>query len=194
MHTGVTTKTKETIKFVNPTRNKIVGSRYMKTCRRRAGGNFHLRAAFDGVGILTVFSGEDATQWTALRPAQERLLAGDSEQLPPRTLTWRSARPRNCASTPSRSRFNAAVGDATDSRVRLRSRHAGAGARMTQAAMATEGVEDWAESEQKGLFRYATGSWWPMFVAVSVCPRPRQCPRLRPCLFFGAEVSKVLKR
>ena len=50
----------------------------MKTCRRRAGGNFHLRAALDRVGILTVFSGEDAMQQTALLPAQERLLAGDA--------------------------------------------------------------------------------------------------------------------
>ena len=34
----------------------------MKTRRRQAGGNFHLRAALDLVGILTVCSGEDATQ------------------------------------------------------------------------------------------------------------------------------------
>ena len=53
---------KETIEFVNPIRNKIMGSRNMKTCRRRAGGYFHLRAAVDRVGILTVFSGEDAMQ------------------------------------------------------------------------------------------------------------------------------------
>ena len=53
----------------------------MKTCRRRAGGNFHLRAALDCVGILTVFSGEYAMQQTALLPAQERLLAGDAQQL-----------------------------------------------------------------------------------------------------------------
>ena len=52
----------------------------MKKCRRRAGGNSHVMAALDRVGILTVFSGEDAMQKTALRPAQERLLAGDAEQ------------------------------------------------------------------------------------------------------------------
>ena len=34
----------------------------MKTCWRRAGGNFHLRAALNRVDILTVFSGEDAMQ------------------------------------------------------------------------------------------------------------------------------------
>ena len=38
----------------------------MRTCRRRAGGHFHLRAALERVGILTLFSGEDATQQTAL--------------------------------------------------------------------------------------------------------------------------------
>ena len=53
---------KETFEFVNPARHKIMGSRNMKTCRRRAGGNFHLRPALDRVGILTVFSGEDAMQ------------------------------------------------------------------------------------------------------------------------------------
>ena len=51
----------------------------MKTCRRRAGGNFHLRPALDRVGILTVFSGEDAMHQTALLPALERLLAGDAQ-------------------------------------------------------------------------------------------------------------------
>ena len=34
----------------------------MKTRRRRAGGNFHLRAALDRVGTLTVCSGEVAMQ------------------------------------------------------------------------------------------------------------------------------------
>ena len=53
----------------------------MKTCRRPAGGNFHLGAALDRVGILTVFSSKDALQWTALLPGQERLLAGDAQQL-----------------------------------------------------------------------------------------------------------------
>ena len=128
----------------------------MKTCRRRAGGNFHLKAALDRVGILTVFSGEDQ----------------------------RSARPRSCASTPCRSRFNAAVGDATDP-----VSDCGAGAREPAqedaAAVATVGVEGWAESEQKGLFRYATGSRCPL----SVCPRPRPCPRPRLCLLFGAHSS-----
>ena len=51
----------------------------MKTWRRRAGCNFHPRA-LDRVGIPTVSSGEDAMQWTAL-PAQERLLAGEAQQL-----------------------------------------------------------------------------------------------------------------
>ena len=40
------------------------------------------------------------------------------------------------------------------------------------AAMATEGVEDWAESEQKGWLRYATGSLCP-------CLLPCQCVRVR---------------
>ena len=71
----------KTIKFVNPTRNEIMDSRNMKTCRRWAKGNFHLTAALDRVEIPTVFSGEDATQWTALLVAQERLLAGDAQQL-----------------------------------------------------------------------------------------------------------------
>ena len=52
-------------------------------------------------------------------------------------------------------------------RVRLRSRHLG-----DAAAMATEGLEDWAESEQKGLFGYATGSRCP-------CLLPCQCVRVR---------------
>ena len=50
---------KETVKFVNPTGKKIMGSRNMKSCLRPAGGNFHLRAALDRVSILTVFSGEE---------------------------------------------------------------------------------------------------------------------------------------
>ena len=66
------------------------------------------------------------------------------------TLARRSARPRSCASTPSSSRFNAAVGDATDSVSDCE-----VGTREPEqedaAAMATEGVEDWAESEQKRL-------------------------------------------
>ena len=160
---------KETIKFVNPTRNKIVGSRNMKTCRRQAGGNFHLRAAVDLVEILTVFSGEDAMQWTALLPAQERLLAGDAQlRLNPRLAIRETT---CCASTPSSSRFNAAVDDATDSLsdCEVGSREP---AQEDAAAMATEGVEDWPESEQKGLFRCATGSRCP-------CLLPCQCVRVR---------------
>ena len=56
----------------------------MKTCRRRAGGNSHLRAALDRVGILTVPNGEDAMQKTALLPAQERLLNAKQLRLDPR--------------------------------------------------------------------------------------------------------------
>ena len=33
------------------------------------------------MGILTLSSGEDAMHWTAVLPAQERLLAGDGQQL-----------------------------------------------------------------------------------------------------------------
>ena len=86
------------------------------------------------------------------------------------TLAWRFGRPRSCASTPSRSRFNAAVGDATDSvsDCEVGTREP---AQEDAAAVATEGVEDWAESEQKGLLRYATGSLCP-------CLLPCQCVRL----------------
>ena len=86
------------------------------------------------------------------------------------TLARRSGRPRSCASTPSRSRFNAAVGETTDS---LSDCEAGSRepAQEDAAVMAMDGVEDWAESEQKGLFRYATGSWCP-------CLLPCQCVRV----------------
>ena len=77
MHTVSLPKIKKQLSLSDPTGNKMMGSRNMKTCRRQAGGNFHLTAALDRVGILTVFSGEDALQWAALLPAQERLLAGD---------------------------------------------------------------------------------------------------------------------
>ena len=118
----------KTRKFVKPTRNKMMGSRNMKTCRRRAKGNFHLRAALNRVGILTVISGEDAMQQTALLPAQECLLAGDAQQLrldprPAIRETTMLCIPRlpGPASTP-RWRRNRL-------RVRLRSHHPGAGAR-----------------------------------------------------------------
>ena len=165
------TRKMKNIKFVNPTRNKITGSRNMKTCRRRARGNFHLKAALDRVGILTVFSGENAMQQTALLPALERLLAGDAQQLRLGPLARRSARPRSCASTPSRSRFNAAVGDATDSvsDCEVGTREP---AQEDAAAVATGGVEDCAESEQKNLFGHATGSRCP-------CLLPCQCVRVR---------------
>ena len=78
VHT-LSTPTK-TSKFFNPTRNKKTGSRNMKTCRCRAGGSLHLRVAIHRVRILTVFSGEDTMQQTALLFAQERLLAGDVQQ------------------------------------------------------------------------------------------------------------------
>ena len=87
------------------------------------------------------------------------------------TLARRSGRPRSCASTPSRSCFNAAVGDATDSvsDCEVGTREP---AQEDAAAAATEGVEDWAESEQKGLFGHATGSRCP-------CLLPCQCVRVR---------------
>ena len=47
--------------------------------------------------------------------------------------------------------------------------------------MATEGVEDWAESEQKGLFRFATGSRCPCLLpcqCVLVRARARVCVRV----------------
>ena len=57
------------------------------------------------------------------------------------TLAQRSARPRSCASTPSRSRFNAAVGDVMDfmSDCEVGTRELA----QEDAAMATESVEDW---------------------------------------------------
>ena len=72
---------------------------------------------------------------------------------------------------PSRSRFTAALGDATDS---LSDCEVGTRelAQEDAAAMATEGVEDWAESEQEGLSGYATGSRCP-------CLLPCQCVRVR---------------
>ena len=56
--------------------------------------------------------------------------------------------------------------------------------------MATEGVEDWAESEQKCLFGYATGSRCPCLLpcqCVRVCARARVCVRVFSsglCLHF----------
>ena len=87
------------------------------------------------------------------------------------TLAWRSTRPRCCASMPSKSRFNAAVGGATDS---VPDCEAGTQepAQEDAAAMVTEGVEDWAESEHKGLFGYATGSRCRWLL-------PCQCVRVR---------------
>ena len=99
----------------------------MKTCRRRAGGNFHLRAALDRVGILIVPSGEDATQWTALLPAQERLLAGDALQLllhPRPTIRETTKLCFHAFQVPLQRRG----GRRNRLRVRLRSRHPRAGA------------------------------------------------------------------
>ena len=80
-------------------------------------------------------------------------------------------------STPSRSRFNAAVGDATDS---VSDCEVGTWepAQEDAAALATEGVEDWAESEQKRLVQMHHGIAVPIFVAVSVCVRARVCVRV----------------
>ena len=141
----------------------------MKTCLRPVGGNFHLRAALDRVSILTVFSGEDAMQQTALLPAQaalllaqDRLLAGDPRDhevvlphLPGPALTPRWPTQPFSVSDCDVGTWEPAQEDA--------------------AAMATEGVEEWAESEQKGLFRYTTGSRCP-------CLLPCQCVRVRVCV------------
>ena len=63
------------------------------------------------------------------------------------------------------------VGDATDSvsDCEVRTREP---AQEDAAAMATEFVEDWAEREQKGLFRCTTGARCP-------CLLPCQCVRVR---------------
>ena len=181
---GVTSKNKETIKFVSPTRNKMMGSRNMKTCRRRAGGNFHLTAALDRVGILTVTSGEDATQWTALRPAQERLLAGDAEQLrldPHPAIRETTKLCFHAFQVPLQRRG----GRRNRLLVRLRSRHPGAGARRrcSHGDGRCRGLgREWA----KRLVWMRHGIAVPVSVAVSVCPRPRPCSRLRQCLFFGS--------
>ena len=50
--------------------------------------------------------------------------------------------------------------------------------------MALEGVEDWAESEQKGLFRYVTGSRRP-------CLLPCQCVRARARVFSLGLFPKI---
>ena len=97
---------------------------------------------------------------------------------------WRFRRPRSCASTPSRSRFNAALGDATDSvsdcEVGTREQ-----AQEDAAAVATEGVEDWAESEQEGLSGYATGSRCPCLLPCQcVRARARVCVRVFSSLLF----------
>ena len=104
-----------------------MGSRNMKTCRRQAGGNFHLRAALDRVGILTVFGGEDTMQWTTLLPAQERLLAGDAQlRLDPRLAIRETTKLCfHAVQVPLQRRG----GRRNRLSVRLRSRHPGAGAR-----------------------------------------------------------------
>ena len=171
-------KNKETIKFVNPTRNKIMGSQNMMTCRRRAGGNLHLRAAPDRVAILTVFSGEDAMQWTALLPAQERLFASDAPEfrLDPRPAIRETTKLCfHAFQVPLQRRG----GRRNRLRVRPRSRHPGADARR-RSSHGHGGCRDWPESEQKTLVWIPHGIAVPMFVAVSVCPRPRPCPRLHP--------------
>ena len=147
----------------------------MKTCRRRAGGNFHLRAALDHVGTLTVFGGENATQWTALLPAQERLLTGGAQQL------RLDPRPELCFyafQVPLQRR----PGGRNRLRVRLRCRHSGAGARRRSSH-----GDGWCRGlGRKGLFRSATGSLCPCLLpcqCVRVRARARVCVR---CLFFGA--------
>ena len=164
---------KETVKFVDPTRNKILGSRSMKTCRRRAGGNFHLTAAPDRVGILTVLAAK--MPCSGRRCCLRKNVSSQVMRSSASTLAWRSARPRSCASTPSRSRFNAAVGDATDSAsdCEVGTREP---AQEDAAAMARDCVEDWAESEQKGLLRYATTV--PMFFLLCQCVRVRARARV----------------
>ena len=97
----------------------MIGPRNTKTCQRRAGGNLHLKAAIDRVGILTVFSGEDTMQWTVLLPAQERLLANDPQQ-------FRSSSPSTLAGDP-RDR-EVALPRRGERRHRLRSSHPGASA------------------------------------------------------------------
>ena len=98
--------------------------------------------AIHRVGILTVFSGEDTVQLTALLPAQERLLAGVAQQF--------RLNPRQAIRETAKLRFHAVVGDATgsvsDCEVGTREP-----AQEDAVVMATEGAEDWAESEKKKL-------------------------------------------
>ena len=121
-------KNKGTTKFVNPTRNNIMGSRNMKTCRRWAGGNFHLRAALDRVGTFTVFSGEDASgrRCCLRKNVSSQVMRNSSAS----TLARRSARPRSCASFHAfQIPLQRRGGRRNRLRVRLRSPHSGAGAR-----------------------------------------------------------------
>ena len=126
-----------------------MGSRNMKTRRHGAGGNFHLRAALDRVAFSPCLA--------AKMPCSGRrccLRKNVSSQVmrssPASTLARRSARPRSCASTPSRSRFNAAEGEATNSvsDCEVGTREP---AQEDAAVVATDDVEEWAESEQKRL-------------------------------------------
>ena len=117
-------------------------------------------------------------QQTAPLRAQERLLAGDAQQL--------RFGPRLAIRETTKLCFHAfqvpLQRDATDS---VSDCEVGTGepAQEDAAATATEGVGDWAESEQKGLSRYATGSRCPCLLPCQ-CVRARD-PRLRPCLCFG---------
>ena len=97
----------------------------------------------------------------------EDLSALGRRQLPPQGCTRPRRHPRR----------GDATGSVSDCEVGTREP-----AQEDAAAMATEGVEDWAESEQKGFFRYVTGSR-PCLLPCPR-PRPRPCPRVRPCLFF----------
>ena len=159
-----------------------MGSRNMKTCRRRAGGNFNLRAALDRVGILTVCSGEDAMQQTALLPAEERLLAGDAQlRLDPRPVIRQTM--ELCFHAFQVPLQRDATDSVSDCEVRTREP-----AQEDAAAMATEGVEDWAECEQKGLFRYATRSRCIVSVSASApVPASASVSLLRGSFF----ISKV---
>ena len=134
----------------------------MKKCRRRAGGTS---------GLQSTASASSPCFWRRRYHAVDGAAAG--ARTSPRsssasTVAGRFARPRSCASTPSGSRFN--TDSMSDCEVGTRE-----SAKEDVVAMATEGVEDWAESEKKSLFGYAMGLRF-------ACLLPRQGVRIRVCV------------
>ena len=136
-----------------------------------AGGNFH-SGLHSTASASSCLAAKMRSRWRC--SAQERLW----------TLARRSARPRSCASTPSRSRFKGRGGRRNRLRVRLRSRHPGAGARR-RSSHGDGGCRGLGREVGKKA-RLDT----PRDRGARVCCRASVSastrPRPRPRLFFGA--------